>query len=78
MDFARELVEHLGVLRVRRQPQQFLAGRADRGERCFQFVRDAIEQRLAQPLGILRELNLGREMLPRFQLRRQAADRQAR
>ena len=37
-------------------------------------MRDAIEQRLAQPLGFLRELHLGGEMLAGFQLRGQAAD----
>ena len=38
-------------------------------------MRNAIEQGLAQPLGIFRELDLSREMFARFQSRGEAADR---
>ena len=62
-NFARELLEHLRVLRIGREPKQFLTGRSNRGEWRFQFMGDAIEQCLAQALRVGRELDLRSQML---------------
>src|SRR4029077_17860509 len=75
VNFAGELLKYLRVMSIWRRADQFLAGSPDRGERRLQFVGNAIEQRLAEPLGLEAELDLRGEVFPGLELRGQAADR---
>ena len=53
---------------VWRESHEFLAGRSDRGNRRLEFMRNAIEQRLAQSFGIFCQPRLGGEVFARFEL----------